>query len=562
MLPVRAAAIAGKILYGVLCLAAGAILVVAGVARNEVSLVHQSAKGVALPGGKTVGAINILVMGLESRTNYEGQVLPNSLLTAMHAGKASSVAAGQLGSQDTNTLILIHIFAGGKKAVGFSIPRDSVVTFPQTYLGYSSGKIDAAYAWAYNQYLNKHTGSESRTDLYLHANQAGQSATVDTVESLTGVQIDHFAEVNLAGFYYLAQAFKGIEVCVKPAPRQGGLPAGANLTDHDPLTGSDNSGFSAYLDGYNRKKGGAQYLHLSAPQALAFVRSRDTLPGTDVGRTYRQQATIDYVVWKLKNEGVFSDAGMLNSLLGTANQYLITDSTFNLLDFATDMQALNGENLHFTTLPGTQENDVTLPGYPTPQSVIQVDVPAIQKLVKGAFTDAAASGGTGKKSGGSAKTSAPAPPPSTVTVDVYNGDPGAPGLASRVSEALVGLGYNKGTVGNPSAQSKPVESGTQVFYGAGASANAAKIAVQFGATPVALTSLPAGHVEVLIGSTVTTVPASLSTSSTASTSSTSSTSTPSTTAPTAGSGSSAPDPAMGDSSVVKKSAPFGVPCVY
>ncbi len=66
--------------------------------------------------------MNILVMGLESRTNYEGQTLPNNLLTAMHAGNAAAVSAGQVGSQDTNTLILIHIFAGGQKAVGFSIP--------------------------------------------------------------------------------------------------------------------------------------------------------------------------------------------------------------------------------------------------------------------------------------------------------------------------------------------------------------------------------------------------------------------------------------------------------
>ena len=140
----------------------------------------------------------------------------------------------------------------------------------------------------------------------MHANQAGQLATVNTVESLTGVHIDHFIEVNLAGFYYLAQAFGGIEACVKPGPaalEPDGFPAGTNLTDQDPLTGTDNSNFDAYKDGYSKKKGGAQYLHLSPAQSLAFVRSRDTLPGIDVGRTYRQQAAIDYVVWKLKNDG-------------------------------------------------------------------------------------------------------------------------------------------------------------------------------------------------------------------------------------------------------------------
>ena len=59
---------------------------------------------------------------------------------------------------------------------------------------------------------------------------------------------------------------------------------------------------NAYKDGYNAAKGGTQYLHLSAAQSLAFVRSRDTLPGIDVGRTARQQAALDYIIWKLKNQ--------------------------------------------------------------------------------------------------------------------------------------------------------------------------------------------------------------------------------------------------------------------
>ena len=48
-----------------------------------------------------------------------------------------------------------------------------------------------------------------------------------------------------------------------------------------------------------------------------------------------------------------------------------------------------------------------------------------------------------------------------------------------------------------------------MFYGAGASANAAKIATDFGATAKALASLPAQHVEVLLGTGSTVVPAGL-----------------------------------------------------
>ncbi len=68
------------------------------------------------------------------------------------------------------------------------------------------------------------------------------------MQSVTGQHIDHFVEVNLAGFYYLAAAFNGIEVCILPAPRSRGFPAGANLTDIDTLVypPTDNSGFNAY----------------------------------------------------------------------------------------------------------------------------------------------------------------------------------------------------------------------------------------------------------------------------------------------------------------------------
>ncbi len=99
------------------------------------------------------------------------------------------------------------------------------------------------------------------------------------------------------------------------------------------------------------EEGRLQYLHLAADQALAFVRDRDSLPDTDLSRTHRQQAVIDYVIWELKHENTFSDIGQLTALLGTAEQYVITNRSFNLLDFATNMRALTGKNLKFDTLP-------------------------------------------------------------------------------------------------------------------------------------------------------------------------------------------------------------------
>jgi len=333
----------------------------------------------------------------------------------------------------------------------------------------------------------------SSNQRYLLANQAGQLFEVQTVESVTGVHIDHFAESNIIGFYQLASQFGGIEVCIKPAPAQGGLPAGANLTDKDPLQHTDNSGFDAYADGYNARKGGPQYLHLSAAQSLAYVRSRDTLPGIDIGRTARQQAAIDFVIWKLRTGGVLTDLGQVTTLLSNAKNYLITDSGWDLPQFAGDMNALDGKNLKFTTLPSAPTNNVVVPGYPTPQSVNFIDVPQLQQLVSNAFYGSSA-----------------APVASSVTADVYNGS-GKAMLATNVSQGLVALGYKAGQAANSAAQKQRVQAGTTIFYGAGAQASAQAIANDMGTTttPASLSSLPARHVEVLLGTTVTAVPPGL-----------------------------------------------------
>ena len=483
----------GHVGYAVTCLAAAVMLVVSGYAHKTVGELDALGYGVGISGSPSVGAMNILVMGLESRTNFQGQTLSAQQLTETHSGSVNGVENLGVGAQDTDTLILIHIFAGGHKAVGFSIPRDDVVNFPHATLdGLTEGKIDAAYDYAYNQYLDENAGKLNGSALYLGANQAGQLFEIQTVESFTGVHIDHFVESNIIGFYYLAQQFGGMEVCIKPAAAQDGFPAGANLTDIDTLVSppTDNSGFNAYHDGYNRKKGGAQYLHLSPAQSLAYVRSRDTLPGVDIGRTARQQAAIDYVIWKLKSDGVLNDVGAVSSLLSTAKDYLITDSDWDLPDFATDMNALTGRNLSFTTLSSAPTNDVVVPGYPSPQSVNFIDVPQVQRAVSEAFY------------GNAAGTATTPPPASSVTVDVYNGS-GAPNLATEVSQAFGALGYKAGKAANSSDQSQPVTDDTQVFYGAGAELNAERIANDLGTTTAALSSLPARHVEVLLGSTVT-----------------------------------------------------------
>ncbi|HEY0934923.1 MAG TPA: LCP family protein [Trebonia sp.] len=527
-------AIIGKIGYAVSCLLAVTILITSGYASKIVGVAHSVGGGIAIDnGGPTTGAMTILVMGLESRTDYQGHTLDHHLQVVLHSGST--------GGQATNTLILLHIFAGGERAVGVSIPRDDWVTFPQPYDGQSQGKIDQAYGLAYAQSLNETVNSgKSSDERYLEANQAGQTATIATIQAVTGQKVNHFAEVNLAGYYYLASAFGGITVCLKPW-----------TAGNDQNLADANSGWNAVADGYNKTKGGNQYLHLSAAQALAYVRDRDSLPNGDLDRTHRQQAALDYTIWKLKNGGVFGDLGQLTALLSTATKYLITDSGWNLLDFAPQMRALTGKNLQFYTAPIASYG--TIAG----QSANIIDVPTIQAAIRARFTPPAPAG----KSAGGAKPTAkavPLPAPSTVTVDVYNGA-GVPGLAGLVFSALTAKGYHPGLTGNSTAQAQTVTAGTRVFYGPGASANAAKIAGYFGARATALSSLAAGHVEVLLGTGSTVVPAGLGASAGAASTPAA---TPSAATPSAGATSAGNNGAAGGAVSVAANAKFGVPCIY
>jgi LCP family protein required for cell wall assembly len=350
MFGARLAAIAGKAGYALGCLAASLAMVASGFAYYVKSQVDSIGGSSVISGAPSAGAMNILLMGLESRTYWSGQPLPRDLEDVMHIGS--------VGGDATNTLILLHIFAGGQKAVGFSIPRDDWVTMYGTGgYGGAKGKIDQAYGFALANRENQLAGAHlSQAALAYQGNEAGRLAEIQTVEALTGVHIDHFAELNLDGFYQLAQVFGGIEVCLNEA------------------TSDANSGAS-FTAGYH---------HLDAAQALAFVRQRDNLPNGDLDRTHRQQAVIDYVIWKLKTQGVLTDLGELTGLLTIAKHYLITDHGWNLLDFLSEMKNLTGKNLTFTTLPIT--------GYQTidGQDANVVNTSYIKQVVRQAFYPALA----------------------------------------------------------------------------------------------------------------------------------------------------------------------------
>jgi len=340
-------------IYPVACVLAALTIAASGTGYLVVRDIGDIGGSHAIVSGPSTGPQNILLMGLESRRDWNGNILPESILRKLHAGSRRGVANG-VGGDDTNTLILIHLFAGGKRAVGFSIPRDDWVTFAGTVGPQQVGKIDQAYGvsmfYREGELRVKYPDISQDRLAYL-GNEAGRAAAVATVEKLTGVRVDHFAEVNLGGFYELAKIFGGVQVCLKHAV-------------HDRNSGADFR---------------AGYQHLDAAQALAFVRQRDGLPNGDLDRTHRQQAFIDSVMHQLRIEGTLDDLTKLHALLSVARQYVITDSGWNLLDFAAQVRSLSSKNVVFHTLP--------IKGYEVidGQDANVVDPRYIKDIVRSAF---------------------------------------------------------------------------------------------------------------------------------------------------------------------------------
>lgn len=323
---------------------------------------------------------NILLIGLDSRKDMDGNDLPAAFVTdTLHAGDSD------VGGYNTNTLLLVHLPAGGGRATALSIPRDDYVDVP----GYGKRKIKEAYglakADADTQLLDE--GVTDAAERERRAREAGRRSTLTAVRDLLDVPIDHFAEVNLLGFYDVATAVGPIQVCL-------------NNPVHDTYSGAD---FPA----------GAQ--ELSATQALSFVRQRHGLDNGDLDRTKRQQAFVAGVMAKLSASGVLANISELRALIAGTKNDIVIDAGLDPIGLAGGAGAVMKGDIDFYTLPIT--------GYDTVdgQDVNLVDVDAIRaeaaRLIGPAQPAPAALD----------PTSDPAPPPLEVAVPEPSQDlPAAP----------------------------------------------------------------------------------------------------------------------------------------
>lgn len=444
----RVAVVVGKTVAAVASVAVLASVGVAwGTYRQLQGLGSSSALGEDSPKSKD-GAQNILVMGLTTRLDRNGNPLPPAVENALHAGD------GSRGGYNTNTMIVIHVPNDGSRAMAVSVPRDDEVTFVDDPLGQHTGKLKEAYGLAKEQKQEEiyAKGERDQATLEQQSREAGRRSTILNVSHLLNITIDHFAEVSLAGFYDLATQLGGIDVCLNHATSDTN--AGANFI------------------------AGPQ--HLDGAQALAFVRQRDNLPNNDLDRTHRQQAFLAAVTTKLKAKGVFGSLGQMQDLITVASNDVVIDKDWDLLAFAQQASALTSGNIEFHTLPiksFSKDSDGS--------DINVIDVPYVQAVVHTLFNPPAAT-----SSAPAPTTTKPAPPPvkgQGSTVDIRNA--GAPdGTAKKLSDALGTIGFTPGE--KTTVDDQPT---TVIYYGSAAKEDAATLASLLGNAKLVASSVAAAH---------------------------------------------------------------------
>jgi LCP family protein required for cell wall assembly len=227
-------------------------------------------------------AMNILLVGSDSRAPQQS------------TGTGGNVEVVSPIGQRSDTIMLVHLTGDRKDAWVISFPRDSWVDIP----GYQGKyKINAAFAFG------------------------GPSLLIATLEKLTDIHIDHFAEIDFDGFKAMTEALGGVDVRVE-------------------------STFTAGKYTYNQ---GVQ--HITGAEALAFVRDRYNQPDADFGRIRNQQAFLRALITKAKSRGIYTNPFGLNDLLNAITKAVSVDDHLSGAGMRSIALSLRSAGTHFLTVP-------------------------------------------------------------------------------------------------------------------------------------------------------------------------------------------------------------------
>lgn len=361
---------------------------------------------IALGGEGEDGAIDILLVGSDSRTDAHGNPLSDQERAMLRAGDEVST--------NTDTIILIRIPNNGESATAISIPRDSYVEAP----GIGKMKINGVYGSVHLEEMKELVEQQGvdPAEAEPEAQAAGREELIKTVANLTGVTVDHYAEIGLLGFALITDALGGVDVCL-------------NAPVYEPLSGAD------FPAGWQK---------LNGTQALSFVRQRHDLPRGDLDRVARQQAAMASMAHEVISSKTLSSPSTLSALESAVQRSVVLSEGWDIMDFVEQLQKLAAGNVAFATIPILEEAGWSDDGM---QSVVRVDPTEVKEWVTSLLNDQ-----------DEGKTEELAYSNDQTIVEVYN-DSDVNGLAAAVAHVLAGKGFTQGTVGNNEG---PKVTGSQV----------------------------------------------------------------------------------------------------
>lgn len=314
------------------------------------------------------GGLTFLVIGSDSReeANREDQ---------------SDLDVGSVEGQRSDTIMLVRLNHERDRLTVIGIPRDLWVDIP----GQGKDKINAAYA------------------------HGGPQLSVQTVESLTGVRIDHYVEVDFHGFVDVVDSLNGVEVCLPEAI-------------DDPKAHLDMEAGTHQVDGVD---------------ALAFARTRAT-EGGDLDRIDRQQQVLSAMLDKALSNETLSDPNKLTAFLDSSLSSITVDegldtSTINQLAY--QMRDVDLDAVTFTQVPiadmdhWTSRGDVALLWEEEAAREIFADVRADRPITEEEPTQESGDEDVGDLV------------PSDIAVRVFNGT-ATPGLGAELDDHLAESGFD------------------------------------------------------------------------------------------------------------------------
>ena len=242
-------------------------------------------------GPLTSQILNVLIIGSDDRENL---------------GEAQSGNFGEFEGRRSDSLFLAQFVVGGQGAALLSFPRDLRVELCNG----QTDKINAA------MYVGEMTATGAETCL------------VETVSGHTGIEIDHYVEVDFSGFIDVVDAIGGV-----------------NMYLEEPMQDTN-----AHID----LAAGCQTL--DGEQALGFVRSRGY--DSDLGRIQRQQRFVRETLNQVTDFGTLSNPRRLVDLVEAGADSVITDENLDLnrmTEMAGGFRQLAGDGLLSFTVPAHDE---------------------------------------------------------------------------------------------------------------------------------------------------------------------------------------------------------------